>query len=135
MILVVHGWEGGDKKHRVCKLELDENNRSRIIRSYGRDKSELNTPTDMIVSREGHIFVPDHNNNRILLLDRNLEMKCESRLQSVKIDHPSRLVLDEEEKYLYAVEDSDTGNIVRLTVEDLIQTPRNFHEDEIWKNG
>ena len=105
-VIFIHGWIE-DKIHRVCKI--DPKYSKKIVKMYGNLENNMSTPTDVVVSSHGHIYVADYNNDRILILNSELKFEKEVILNS----HPSRLFIDDREEYLYF---GAPGSILRLQI-------------------
>ena len=97
--------------HRVCMI----NNTGRVIKRYGGNKGtgigQLNIPCHLAIDRNGFIFVADLNNKRIVQLNPSLEYISET----IGIQKPYRILLDEERGRLYVIELNDKS----LTVFDV----------------
>ena len=79
-------------------------NSGRVIKCYGGNEGSgighLNRPIHLAIDRNGFILVADHANNRIVRLNSSLEYISET----VGIQQPVRILLDEERGRLYAIE-------------------------------
>ena len=96
---------------RVCMID----NTGRVIKCYGGNKGSvighLNVPRRLAIDRNGFILVADFNNNRIVQLNSSLEYISET----VGIQEPFRILLNEERGRLYVIEGGDKS----LTVFDV----------------
>ena len=94
--LVCHAWD----LHRVCMID----NTGRVIKCYGGNDGsgigQLNWPCHMAIDRNGFIFVADRYSNRIVQLNPSLEYIRET----VGIQQPVRILLNEERGRLYVIE-------------------------------
>ena len=106
--LVCHA---GITLHRVCMID----NTGRVIKCYGGNEGsgigQLNLPYHLAIDRNGFIFVADRDNNRIVRLNSSLEYISET----VGIQEPETILLNEESGRLYVIEDNSQS----LTVFDI----------------
>ena len=97
-ILICHA---SPKLHRVCLLDIDGN----LTKSYGTcagsEEGYLHSPIHLAVDQFGSILVSDHQNNRVVLLTPSLEFSKEIIPNDGGLDHPFRLLYDEEEGKLH----------------------------------
>ena len=95
--LVCHA---GITLNRVCLI----NNTGSLINCYGGNEGtgigQLNYPRHLAIDRNGFIFVADRENNRIVQLNSSLEYIGET----VGIQEPETILLDEENGRLYVIE-------------------------------
>ena len=74
--VVSHG-DDGDDTHRVCVVSSD----GKLKKSFGGEPGstigQMNLPYSLFVDGNGFVMVADHNNNRVLLLDSDLQFKRE----------------------------------------------------------
>ena len=88
---------------RVCMID----NTGRVIKCYGGNIGSgigrLKMPQYLAIDRNGFIFVADYRNNRIVQLNPSLEYISET----VGIRKPRRILLNEERRCLYVIEDND----------------------------
>ena len=96
---------------RVCMID----NIGRVIKCYGGNPGsgigQLNIPRHLAIDRNGFILVADQDNNRIVQLNPSLE--CIS--ETVGIQQPWRILLNEERGRLYVIENNNKS----LTVFDV----------------
>lgn len=97
----------GLQQHRVSVVrlsaEVNENEinigENNVIKSFGGEKgsssAKMDVPIRLDVSTNGFIYVADHHNGRILVLDTELKLKREL-VSANDLGHPRRLHLDEE---------------------------------------
>ena len=89
------------KLHRVCLLDSN----GRLTKSYGTcagsEEGYLQSPIHLAVDQFGSILVSDHQNNRVVLLTPSLEFSKEFIPNDGGLDHPFRLLYDEEEGKLH----------------------------------
>ena len=87
--------------HRVCLFD----NRGNLIKSFGSTngagKAKLSRPYRLIVDRNGFILVADYMNNRVVLLNKQLEYVKDIIPSSMKLNHIFTLFLDEDNGRLY----------------------------------
>ena len=97
--------------HRVCMID----NSGRVIKCYGGNEGSgighLNMPFCLAIDRNGFILVADRDNNRIVQLNSSLEYISET----VGIQKPHRILLNEDRGRMYVIE----GNDGSLTVFDV----------------
>jgi len=74
--------------------------------------TDVNKPYHLSTDSEGHVFVADHDNDRILLLNSqlNLERVLLDRNSQVKLQLPSRLSYNELTSQLHVVHCGFHGN-------------------------
>jgi hypothetical protein len=100
--LVCHG-DLSDPVHRVCLVGAD----GRVTRQYGGPPGsgvgELDTPVHMAVDKDGFIYVADLNNQRVVLLSKELNYVQDvvSRDEFGERCRPYRICLDAERGRLY----------------------------------
>jgi len=109
--LVSHGH--GDSLHRICLVGVD----GAVDRSYGRQKgselSQLNAPRDVAVDRDGRVLVADHNNDRLLVMDRSLSSAREMSVSlDAGLDCPDCLWFDRSCRRLYIGECRIGGRVI-----------------------
>ena len=89
------------KLHRICILD----NNGRLIRYYGSnpgsEEGRLYSSIHLAVDQFGSILVSDHQNNRVVLLTPSLEFSKEFISGDSGLDHPFRLLYDEDEGKLH----------------------------------
>ena len=87
--------------HRVCLID----NRGQLIKSFGETTGTkggtLSSPRQLVVDRYGFILVADQGNNRVVLLDSNLEFVKDLILASAGINKIFALHLVEQNGKLY----------------------------------
>ena len=92
---------GGNDLHRVCLFD----NRGNLIKSFGSTKrfgnANLSYPYRLVVDRNGFILVADHSNNRVVLLNKQLEYVKDIIPKSMKLNRIFTLFLDEDNGRLY----------------------------------
>ena len=97
------------------KIEVD----MRLVAKLGSKGSgigQFNSPLGLTVSTNGDVFVADHNNNRIQILDDSLHFQREITNQRMKCPHDVKLTPDEVyvlcgNSYIYVL--TYTGNMIR----------------------
>jgi len=94
--IVCHGFPA-DPLHRVCLIGSDGS----VVKSFGGSpgsgSQQMNVPIDMVVDRNGFVFVVDVYNRRVLLLSPRLTYVREISLGG----RPARLHLDSDRGRLY----------------------------------
>ena len=95
--VVSHGLHS-DALHRVCIVDGDGNLTMAFGRESGSTFEQLNMPFYLAVGGDsGCVFVADSHNNRVLMLNTNLEFQKEiGSTTSHKFFGPRRIHLDEE---------------------------------------
>ena len=92
---------GGNDLHRVCLID----NRGNLIKSFGSTKgsgnANLSHPYRLVVDRNGSILVADYMNNRVVLLNKQLEYVKDIIPASMKMSSIFTLFLDENNGRLY----------------------------------
>ena len=91
-------------EHRLVKL----NNSGNGIREFGRlsqlEKTPLKAPRYLIGCGGNHIMIADQDNNRILLMNSNLELIRELVLSEHNLEKPFRMCLDRSSGRLFVAE-------------------------------
>ena len=114
--LIVHGrpkscghW--GDRLKLVCVVDGN----GRVIKSYGgtwgRTSGMLNEPIRLAVNKSGFIFVLDHTNDNVIMLNSNLEFVREV-IPSTTLCRPYRMCLDNATGRLYISDEKDKSRII-----------------------
>ena len=98
---------GWNNLQRVCLID----NGGNLIKSFGSTKgsgnANLSGPYRLVVDRNGFILVADYSNNRVVLLNKQLEYVKDIIPTSMKLNKIFTLFLDEDDGRLYV---SDTCN-------------------------
>ena len=97
--------------HRVCLID----NRGNLIKSFGSTQgsgnANLSYPYRLVVDRNGFILVADQSNNRVVLLNKQLEYVKDIIPYSTKLNRIFTLFLDENNGRLY-LSDFDNKKLV-----------------------
>ena len=92
--------QAGKSLHRVCLLD------GNLVKSFGSTSgsgnANLSTPFHVVVARNGFILVADHDNNRVVLLNKQLEYVRDIIPSSFNLSGCVTLFLDEDNARLYA---------------------------------
>ena len=98
--LVCHVERGADM-HRVCLID----NQGNLIKSFGSTHGSGNAnlwrPCRLVVDRNGFILVADSWNNRLVVLNKQMEYVQDIIPTSIKLYHIDTLFLDEDNSRLF----------------------------------
>lgn len=94
--VVSHGTFVGDGLHRVCLVDADGVLKKSFGGKRGSTIGQLDRPVYLSVDRSGFVMVADNLNNRILLLDSDLNLRREIiSEEKYGLRNPSSIVFDE----------------------------------------
>jgi hypothetical protein len=128
-LIVSHAESSGDMKHRICLLskkgimdQVQIDNERAEIAVYGsqrghRLRDELNGPCYLAIDESRRVFVADHCNNRVLVLDCRLGS---SMIIGDNYPHPCRLWYDAISRYLIIGTSLDGIRVVKNATEFVI---------------
>ena len=113
-LLFCHGY--GTSKYRVCIASAD----GRIQLEHGEnDEPKSNghySPTHLAVDNKGFIYVCDFFNNRVIILNAELEFVKELIPPHIGLQQPFRLCLDESKERLHVGEYSRGGRVMIFNI-------------------
>lgn len=101
--------------HRVCIVDADGKLQESFEGKHGLTIELMNEPYYMSVDAIGFVMVIDRRNNRVLLLDSDLEFKGKifSKEDKYGLQDPRRILLDESNARLFVADnDSNDGRIL-----------------------
>lgn len=80
--------------NRVC-LDDEMEERLKVVWSRrGSDIHSLNRPLHFAADGDGHIFVADWGNRRVLLINSDLDFQTEPATRKAGVNHPGRICLN-----------------------------------------
>ncbi|KAI6654164.1 PEP-CTERM domain protein [Oopsacas minuta] len=69
--------------HTILQYRLSDLTMIKLVGSQGSGSEEFDSPKQLAISPNQHLYVPDHNNNRIQIMTTNLEFKDSLRHESM----------------------------------------------------
>ena len=110
--LVGHGTSTGSL-NRICAMESGNGSSCHSYGSKpGSELGQLNEPTHLAFDSHGNILIADHKNNRILVINRTLQMNQVLIPPEFGLKDPLKIFYDELNKRFYVVEYTSTHGTV-----------------------
>lgn len=105
---------GDDDQHTVCLVDATGKPKKALCEKCRLFIGQIISPAYLAIDRNGFVLVADRDNNRILLLDSDLEFKREILSKERHgLRYPERIFLDEPNGRLFVVEnDWEEGRIL-----------------------